>query len=338
MKDIMNWFTVWCGLMAMVTLSCRDNRFRINVSAIKDEIPVVRYENELFARGPQPDSVSLAGLHARYPEFTDLFSYRIVRIGTLNDTTGRRMIHEFLTDSAIRLSRQKIEKLYPDQSAFEKELVRAFKHFRYYFPEKPVPVIYTCISGFNEPVFISGKMLGISLDKYLGPGCEFYSLLGIPQYKQRKMKPEMIAGDVIQAWVKSVFPISREATTLCDNMVYEGKILCFMQALSPEMADTLLFEFSPGQLQWCKTNESQMWNYLIEHQLLFSTRQMDIVRYINDGPTTNGFPAESPGRTGTWLGWNIVRHYMKRHPEVTLPELMKNDHYQDILNASGYAP
>jgi uncharacterized protein YjaZ len=81
-----------------------------------------------------------------------------------------------------------------------------------------------------------------------------------------------------------------------------------------------------------------MWHYLIEHQLLFSTRQMDIVRYINDGPTTNGFPEGSPARTGAWLGWNIVKRYMKLHPEVTLPDLMKNDHYQDILNASGYAP
>jgi len=38
----------WCVLLGLVTLSCRDNRFKINVSGVKDEIRIVRYEKELF--------------------------------------------------------------------------------------------------------------------------------------------------------------------------------------------------------------------------------------------------------------------------------------------------
>jgi uncharacterized protein YjaZ len=81
-----------------------------------------------------------------------------------------------------------------------------------------------------------------------------------------------------------------------------------------------------------------MWGFLIEKKLLFSNQRMDIVRYINDGPTTSSFPLESPARTGVWLGWQIVRKYMDKNPEITLPELMKNNDYQAILNASGYFP
>ena len=81
-----------------------------------------------------------------------------------------------------------------------------------------------------------------------------------------------------------------------------------------------------------------MWTYLVEKDLLFSTKRMDIVRYINDGPQTNGFPPESPGRTGAWLGRQIIRKYMKRNPEITLEKLMKNQDYQGILNASAYLP
>ena len=81
-----------------------------------------------------------------------------------------------------------------------------------------------------------------------------------------------------------------------------------------------------------------MWNYIVENKLLFSSQRMNMVRYINDAPSTTGFPPESPGRTGIWLGWQIVRTYMDRHPEISLPELMNNMDFRGILNESKYFP
>ena len=92
------------------------------------------------------------------------------------------------------------------------------------------------------------------------------------------------------------------------------------------------------QLDWCEKNEAQMWSQLIEQKMLYSNKRMDIIRYTNDGPTTSGFPLESPGRAGIWIGWQIVREYMDKFPETTLPELMKNSDYQQILNDSKYFP
>jgi len=330
---------IFAGLCLLFLSACHHNPLKVNISRISGEVHIVRYDQVFFSVGSHPDSVTLAGLMAKYPEFTELFSYRVIKIGNLNDHAGRKMVQEFVSDSVIQLSKVKAEELYPDHPEFEKKLIRAFKYYRYYYPEKTIPVIYACISGFNESVFVSGNVIGLSLDKYLGSDCAFYPLLGLPKYKQRKMIPEMIPRDVIQSWGRSQFPVPPgEATTLCDYMVYEGKMQYFTEALYPDMADTLLSAYSAGQLKWCKENESRMWNYLIENKMLFSTRQMDIVRYINDGPTTNGFPPESPARTGAWLGWQIVRNYMKRHPEVTLPQLMADNNFQGILNASAYAP
>ena len=65
---------------------------------------------------------------------------------------------------------------------------------------------------------------------------------------------------------------------------------------------------------------------------------MDILRFINDSPNTTGFPVESPGRSGVWIGWQIVRQYMKKHKEISLTELMNDTDYQQILNSSGYFP
>jgi hypothetical protein len=311
---------------------------RVNVSGIKEEVPLIRFDRLFFEAADQPDSSAVISLREKYPEFTDLFSREILKIGPLTDSAGWMMLKDFVSDSIIRSAKEKTDGLFSENPDFQKELIQAFKHYRYYFPGEGLPEIYTVISGFNESVFISGERIGISLDKYLGTTCEFYPLLGLQLYKQKRMHPEMIPSDVIQAWGRSRFPPGQEATTLCDHMVYEGKLLWFMQALAPDMADSLITGFSGKQSKWCQDNEREMWNYLVENKLLFSTKQMDIVRYIGDGPTTNGFPGGSPARTGAWLGWRIIRNYLKKNPEVTLTELMANTNYQGILNASAYAP
>jgi len=85
-------------------------------------------------------------------------------------------------------------------------------------------------------------------------------------------------------------------------------------------------------------NEAKMWTYLAEHKMLFTTDRMSIKRFNDDGPYTAAFSEESPARTGVWIGWQIVRSYMKLNKEIKLSDLMNNSNYQSILNQSGYQP
>ena len=77
---------------------------------------------------------------------------------------------------------------------------------------------------------------------------------------------------------------------------------------------------------------------MIEKKHLFSTDLMVVKRYIDESPFTKSFSAESPGRTGIWIGWQIVRNYMKNNPDVSLQDLIENSNYQEILNKSKYNP
>ena len=45
---------------------------------------------------------------------------------------------------------------------------------------------------------------------------------------------------------------------------------------------------------------------------------------------------ESPGRVGVWIGWQIVRSYMKNN-NVTLQELFAKD-AKEIFDNSKYKP
>ena len=59
---------------------------------------------------------------------------------------------------------------------------------------------------------------------------------------------------------------------------------------------------------------------------------------MTDAPFTAGFAAESPGRLGAFIGWQIVREYMKESDGSTLKQLMENTNSQQILKVSKYKP
>jgi hypothetical protein len=328
----------WVLIITFGIVSCNRNPLKINISGITDEVEIIRFEQELISWGTTPTWDQLNSLREEHPDFTDLFTDHIIRLGVLDDEETVEGIHLFLNDTMISSVYRIVEERFSDFYPVQRKLVEAFKHYRYYFPEKPMPSVYTCISGFNESAFVAEGLIGISLDKYLGINTAYYSLLAFPRYKQRKMIAEMIPSDVMYVWAMGEFEIGENATTLLDHIIYEGKLLYFMEAMMPTAHDSLLTGFTAKQVDWCRKNETQMWTFLIEREMLYSSRSMDIVRYINDGPQTNSFPPESPGRTGAWIGWQIIKKYMKRNPEVTLPELMANKNYQEILNASAYLP
>jgi hypothetical protein len=311
---------------------------KVRLSGTEKEVEIVRFDNELFTTG-WDDSSAVVALANKYAAFFDLYTYRVIHIGGLGDTLFFEGLQQFMTDTMMLDIRKKTDSVFAGIDDTEKELKDAFKYFQYHFPEKELPTLYFYISGFNQSVVTAENIIGISLDKYLGQDCKWYQhLSSTPQYKIVNMHKLKIASDVAYAWGATEFENTGKTTTLLDNIIYQGKLMYFVDALLPETHDTLKIGYTGIQLEWCKKNEAQMWSQLIEHKMLYSNNRMDIIRYTNPSPTTSGFPLESPGRTGVWIGWQIVREYMEKFPETPLDDLMKNDNYQQILNDSKYFP
>ena len=157
---------LWMALAGWMILSCNRNPLKIDVSGITEEIQVIRFDQELVNQGSYPSFEYLNTLQEAYPEFTDIFSDLIIRIGTLDEEETMTGIHAFLNDTMITSVYRHTTERFSDFEPLRKDLVQAFRHYRHYFPEKPMPVIYTCISGFNESAFVAEGLIGISLDKY----------------------------------------------------------------------------------------------------------------------------------------------------------------------------
>ncbi len=327
------------SLSILMIASCKRNPLKVDLSDIESEVEFVDFGGELFTLNGKDTLSAVLEIRNETPGFFDLFTHHIIRIGGIDDPEFGDLMKAFLNDTMIIELKYVTDSKFGDFSSYKKQLIKAFKYFSWHFPQKELPTIFTYVSGFNQSVVTAENMVGISLDKYLGRESEFYPQLSTtPHYKILNMYPERIPADVAFAWAITEFEDPDSPTYLLDHMVQKGKLMYVVDAMLPTTHDTVKIGYTADQLNWCKMNEPAMWTYLIENKMLYSTRRMDIVRYTNDAPTTSGFPLESPGRTGIWIGWQIVRQYMKKHPEVTLNDLMKNKDYQQILNDSGYNP
>ena len=323
-------------LLGLATASCQRNPLKIDVSDVNLELTFKSYDDDLFEPADSLEE-KVAALQAEYGTFFSLFNQHMIGIGGPADENFYPQLQAFLSDTMIVNLKIEADRRI-DKDRLKDDFTSAFKHYRYYFPGKVVPAVYTCISGLNESVVLADSLIGISLDKYLGADFDYYPRLGLPAYKIRNMHPEKIIPDAFYFWAMTEYPINAKASKVIESMIYEGRLLYFVDAMQPEVHDSLKIGYTQKELAFCRASEAAMWGYLAEHNLLFSTKRMDIKRYVDDGPYTSSFTTESPGRVGAWLGWQIVRSYMKKNPEVSLKKLMEDQDYLRILNESGYQP
>jgi uncharacterized protein YjaZ len=109
--------------------------------------------------------------------------------------------------------------------------------------------------------------------------------------------------------------------------------------LLPEYNDAEKIGYLPEQITWCQENESYIWRYFIEKELLYSTDSKLPNRFTNVAPFSKFYleiDNESPGRVGQWIGWQIVRSFMQNN-KVSMQEMIKMD-AKELFEKSKYKP
>jgi gliding motility-associated lipoprotein GldB len=335
----MNKFAGILLLSAVLFSACQRNPLKPDITSIKLNIRIIRLDQDLFkiTSSSNQDSI-IPAFEKKYGDFFTLYNKNVLRLGDPHDAGYAGYLQQFLSDSITLQTKRKIDSTYNDLHPLEEKLEKAFRYYKYHFPSKPIPHIYSIVSGFNQSMVTTTDALGISLDNYLGENCRFYSMLSLPDYKKMNMTPEKIPTDALYAWAISEFEPAEKEDNLIAAMIGQGKIMYFLDAVFPDEPDYIKIGYKPDKIEWCRIHENAMWTYLIENKLLFDNSRMNMLRFTGPGPFTNPYTAESPGKAGVWIGWQIVRKYMKKHPEVSVSALMKENDYQKILNESGYDP
>lgn len=325
-------------LLCTVILSCGNNPLEIDVSDVKVDLKVKRFDQDLFQYNTNITPENVTELHEKYGIFFQDFTESVINIGSIKNEHINYQLYAFANDSYIKEIKGDVDAQYKDFSAYELELEDAFKHYKHYFPTKQIPTVITYISGFNYAITTDDSYLGIGLDMFLGNSYEAYSQLGLPQYKTAFMSKEGIVAGSMLGWVSTEFELKEKNADLLTEMIHQGKILYLMDALMPTAPHTVKISYSESQLQWCNTNEEQVWFYFIDNDLLYTKETTEIIKYMGEAPFIQGFPEGSPGRIGHWLGWQIVAAYMEKNPTMTLADLMLKNDAQQLLNESKYKP
>ena len=320
-------------------VGCSNNRFKIDTKKSDLKIKIERFDKDIFALRADNAAEEIPALQAKYGAFFDLYAEYILAIGSPDSAAFASNLNGFLTDSIIRDIYEESLRVFNDASDIEKKLTTAFKYIEHYFPEKTIPSVYMHVSGFNQQIVAAEDILSASIDNYLGADYVYYQKLAdIHSYQLLEMTPEKLPSDYVKGWLLSEFPYNSHSEVLLDNMLYRGKIMFLLETIMPGEKEAVLMGYTPEQLKWCRDNQKLMWTYMAENKHLFSTDRMTLAKYINEAPFTSFFPPESPGRTSIWLGWQIIRSYMKNNKEIGLPELMEQTDYKKILEMSRYRP
>lgn len=330
---------IFCLIIVSAFTSCtKKNKFDVDISKSKINIEVKRLDIDLFEVDINNVKNSIPDLKNTYGDFFELYNSRIINIGASSSIAYPEYLQAFITDYTINKIHDSTLAVFPTIIDIENEIENAFRYYNFYFPSRKIPGVYTFIGGFNQSMVVADSILAIGIDKYLGSDCEFYDRLEIPAYLQINMTPAKIPTDALKAWVLTEFVYNDSIDNLVNNMIYQGKIQYFLDAVFLNTPDSLKFGLTSNQVKWCSQNEKEMWSYLIDQKILFSTDYMTINKFINPAPFTSGFPKESPGRAVVWLGHEIVKKYMNRNSDVTLEQLMLDNRYQKILSDSRYEP
>lgn len=214
------------------------------------------------------------------------------------------------------------------------------KRYHYFYPNKQLPPIILFVSSLEKDaeVVVDTSFIAISMDFCLGDTFKFYHNDKFPMYLHQRFNLKAYPYTAMRRFAGTHFskPIDKEQPVFAEIMLKMGAAAYFTKNMIENAADTLIFSCSKAKLQWTYQNEPFIWKDMLGK--LYSKNTADFRKYVETAPFTKGYSDKSPGQLAMFIGYRIVSSYMEKHPQITLPELMKTQDWLTILKESGYEP
>tara|TARA_R110000868_G_scaffold8606_27_gene44385 strand:- start:498 stop:1424 length:927 start_codon:yes stop_codon:yes gene_type:complete len=306
-----------------MVFSCkRDNQSEEEIEKTPMNVKIERFD-KMFS---EANLENLPKLKQEYPfmfskKYTDSFW-----MARTQDTLQIELLKEVL-------------KVFPEMNKEEQDINSLFKHIKFYFPEFSPPRVITTTSfvDYRNRIIVTDTIALISIDSYLGSDHEFYE--GIQKYIKEDFNRDHIVVDLATEYANK-YIYQKQNKTLLDEMIYFGKQLYFKDKVIPFKTKAERIGYTEAQLDWAHVNESYIWRYFVERELLFSTDSKLPSRFINPAPFTKFYleeiDSESPGRLGQYMGWQIMKAYMQNN-KISLKEMLITSP-EEIFNNSKFKP
>lgn len=230
------------------------------------------------------------------------------------------------------------KRIFKDASEVENQFSEAFTNIKFYYPDFTPPKVQTVITGIETDLFVSDSLIIVGLDHYLGEEGKFRPRLY--DYLLRRYDPEDIVPScmLIYGIGPQLNKTNLDDKTILADMIAYGKSFYFAKHMLPCTPDSVFLWYRAEEMAGARANEDMIWARLIQDKILFSTNVIDKRNYLGERPFTIQVGEKCPGRIAQWVGWQIVKSYMKENRDVTLPQLMEMDDAQKLFKESGYKP
>ncbi|MDN4166711.1 gliding motility lipoprotein GldB [Cytophagales bacterium LB-30] len=323
------------SIIALLLLgACSSESERCNLkseyAAVSVQPSISRLDHELMKLRQAEEVIHFMDAH---PAFADNF---LGRQEYPHDSLVVNSLLALVQNPGIDTLYQEIQATFP-QDLLNKQFTEIFQAIRYYYPDFELPQIEVGLTGFANDMYVNDKLLILGLDFYLGENAT-YRPINIPQYILRRYTPEHLMSNSL-LFISQKFNLSNETDrSMLADMVYYGKSMYFIETMLPCTPDSLIIGYTAEEVKDTEENADIIWANFIQNELIYETDYTMKLKFLGERPKTVEIGNKCPGRIGMWLGWQIVRQYMERNPEVSLPELMADTNAQKIFEKSRYKP
>lgn len=314
-------FYLYSFLFCCIFWSC-DKKTAVEkaVEEIPLDIKVERFDQVFFESKPQ----ELQKIKKAFPVFFPKEVPDSVWTNKMQNPLWRELYSE-------------VQKKYSDIEPVRSELVTLFKHIKHYFPKTKTPKAVTVIAemDYNTKAIYADSLVILSLELYLGKAHRFYEF---PKYIKQNFEQRQMMPDLVSSFATTKINFGKDKTLL-SQMVYYGKQLYLKDLLLPAYSDAEKMGYAPKEITWCEENETYIWRYFLENEMLYSDESKLTSRFIAPAPFSKFYleiDNESPGQVGAWIGWQIVRSYAENN-EVPLAKLL-NINAKELFEKSKYKP
>ena len=330
------------ALPVLLIFSCNNKSKGPDVSKIKVDFTLERFEKDFFEMDTTNISQSLDKLRGKYSNFYPDFMQEILGVNGANTSEATITVtKEFYR--TYKSFNDSLLKKYKSTTHVEKEIKEGLQHVKYYFPDYKLPGVITFLGTLDAPgVAFTRNYIAIGLHQFAGNNFSAYLEQDVqrlyPLYISRRFDEEYIAPNCMKAIIDEMFPDQSNGKALVEQMIEKGKQWYLLDLLLPGTPDSVKTGYTQKQLDWCSRNEGEIWSIIIKNEDLNSINPTVIQNYIGEGPFTQGFSQEnSPGNLGQWIGWQIIKKYAEKNPSLKPGEVMRTT-ARKILDEAKYKP
>ena len=216
-------------ILFSVLLVCSACEFKLRPNNDEQEVgrvSIERYDRLQSRYLLTGDFSALQQMNTEYPIETRTLVEKMLQIGDVSDHNINERFLRFYQDSTLQALISDAESEYANMDDLNDRFRSAFGLLRKWIPGFPLPRLYAQIGAFDQSIVVGEKVIGISLDKYMGAKYPLYQRFGYSPEQLNSMKRSYIVPDALVFYLLSLYPMPNyDRRTQMEKDLHMGKVM-----------------------------------------------------------------------------------------------------------------